>query len=84
MEIIPCTQATYLISKREERALTLSERIQLFVHLIICEFCRRFLEQTKIISKEARRLVSEESLTEEEKRKIQEELDAIGLNRRNE
>ena len=74
MEIIPCTQATLLICKKEERALTLRERFQLIVHLIVCEFCRRFLGQTKIISKEAGGLVSEERLSEEEKRKMRESL----------
>jgi hypothetical protein len=77
MEIIPCRQATYLISKREGHALTLRERFQLLVHLIVCEFCRRFLEQTKIISKEAKRLASEEKLTQEEKRKIREALNLL-------
>jgi len=74
MEIIPCTQATYLISKLEEHALTLRERLQLLVHLIVCEFCRRFLKQTKIISKEVNKLVREERLTEKEKREIEEAL----------
>ncbi len=74
MEIIPCTQATFLISKREEHVLTFREKFQLIVHLIVCEFCRRFLEQTKIISREARRLVLAERLTEEEKRKMREGL----------
>ena len=70
MEVIPCTQATYLISKKEEHALTLREWFQLLIHLIICEFCRRFLDQTKIISKAAGALVSREPLTAEEKRKM--------------
>jgi len=77
MEIIPCTQATFLISKSEEHALTLHERFQLFIHLIICVFCRRFLEQTKIISKEARRMASEEKLTEEERLKMQKALNSF-------
>ena len=74
MEIIPCIQATYLISKLEEHALTLCERLQLLVHLIVCEFCRRFLKQTKIISKEVNKLVREERVTEKEHREIEEAL----------
>ena len=71
MEIIPCTQATFLMSKREEHELTLRERFQLYVHLVICEFCRRFLKQTKWISREAYRISSTEMLSEGEKRKMQ-------------
>ena len=72
MEIIPCTQATFLMSKREEHALTLSETFRLSVHLLVCEFCRRFLQQTKIVAKAMRRLSSVESLTSEEKRRMRE------------
>ena len=70
MEIIPCTQATFLISKREEHALTLREKFQLFIHLLICEFCRKFQKQTRIISREAKRLGSPESLSEVEKQNM--------------
>ncbi|MFZ1081147.1 MAG: hypothetical protein WAO19_04395 [Candidatus Kryptoniota bacterium] len=72
MEIIPCTQATFLISKREEQMLTLREKFQLYVHLIVCEFCRRFLKQTKVITMAVRKLESLEGLSEDEKLKMQE------------
>ncbi len=77
MEIIPCRQATLLICKKQEHSLTLREKFQLYVHLVVCAFCRRFLEQTKIISKAAKGLASQERLSEEEKGKMQERL---GLN----
>jgi predicted anti-sigma-YlaC factor YlaD len=77
MEIIPCRQATFLITKREGHALTLRERFQLYVHLAICKFCRRFSEQTKLIAKAARRLTPGESLSEDEKRKMQEALKLV-------
>lgn len=70
MEIIPCTQATFLISKREKHALPFREKFQLLIHLMICEFCRRFLEQTRIISKAAKSIIAEEKLTVEEKVKL--------------
>jgi len=74
MKIIPCTEATYLISKLEEHALTLRERFRLIVHLILCVFCRRFLEQTKIISKAAGGSIPEEKLSEQEKQKMRKDL----------
>ena len=72
MEIIPCTQATFLMTKKEEHELTLREWFRLYIHLAICEFCRRFLKQTKIISKAAKRLVSDETLSTEEKLSMKE------------
>jgi hypothetical protein len=74
MEIIPCTQATFLMSKREERALTFGETIHLYIHLLVCEFCRRFLKQTNLITKAAKRVTSIESLTSEEKQKMRDSL----------
>lgn len=60
------------MSKREERALTVGEKFRLYLHLLVCEFCRRFLKQSKIISKEAKRLTSSELLTVVEKQKMKE------------
>jgi hypothetical protein len=74
MEIIPCTKATYLMSRREEHGLSLSETFHLYLHLIVCKFCRRFLKQTRIIAKEIRRMTSGETLTAEEKQKMKESL----------
>jgi len=70
MEIIPCTEATFLMSKREERALTLGETLHLYIHLLVCEFCRRFLKQTNIMTKALNRATSIEFLTPEEKQKM--------------
>lgn len=74
MEIIPCTQATFLMSKREEHVLTFGETIHLYIHLLVCEFCRRFLKQTNLIAKGAKRAASTESLTPEEKQKMKDSL----------
>jgi predicted anti-sigma-YlaC factor YlaD len=74
MEIIPCKQATFLMSKREEHALTLVETVQLYIHLLVCEFCRRFLKQTKLITKASKRVTSNEYLTSEEKQKMKDSL----------
>jgi len=74
MEIIPCKQATFLMSKREEHALTFVETLHLYIHLLVCEFCRRFLKQTRLIAKAAKRAASNESLTSEEKQKMKDSL----------
>jgi len=70
VEIIPCTQATFLMSKREENRLTLREHFQLLVHLLICKFCKRFLKQTRAIARKARSLAIAATLSDDEKRKM--------------
>jgi hypothetical protein len=70
MEIIPCTQATFLMSKREEHVLTFGETIHLYIHLLVCEFCRRFLKQITLIAKAAKHATSNDSLTSEEKQRM--------------
>ena len=74
MKIISCTQATFLMSKKEEHVLTLGETLHLYIHLLVCEFCRRFKKQTNIITKESGRMTSNETLTAEEKQKMKDSL----------
>jgi hypothetical protein len=64
---ITCQEATYLMSKDEARAAGLMDKIRLAIHLMICEFCRRFRKQTAIIVREAGNLAPEARLSEEEK-----------------
>jgi hypothetical protein len=47
---LSCKRATYLISKKEEGKLTAIEKVQLKLHLNICDFCTRFEKQTKFFS----------------------------------
>jgi flavoprotein len=37
--MLKCKQATELMSQSQDRALTLNERIQLKLHLLICRGC---------------------------------------------
>jgi len=76
MKIIPCTEATFLISKRQDTMLNTHEAWDLIVHLFVCKFCRRFLEQTRRLVREFGRIQANESLTSDEKRKIQEILNS--------
>ena len=43
--MLSCKQASQLISASLDRPLTLSERIVLRLHLIICKYCKRFSQQ---------------------------------------
>ncbi len=44
-----CEEATLLIAKRQETALTWQERIKLRFHTSICEPCTRFAEQVVLL-----------------------------------
>ena len=47
---LSCKKATFLMSKKEEGRLTLKEKIQLRLHLTICDFCTRFQKQVKFFT----------------------------------
>ena len=50
---ITCKKATYLVSKKEEHRLTISEWAKLQFHLAICSYCKLFQNQTKLVGKNA-------------------------------
>ena len=45
INIIPCQEATRLMSLAMERKLSLKERFDLKMHLCVCDLCTRFLKQ---------------------------------------
>jgi hypothetical protein len=42
-----CKDATYLSTKAEYSKLSFSEKFLFSFHLVICKYCRRFVEQTQ-------------------------------------
>jgi hypothetical protein len=60
------------MSKKEEGRLTPLEKIQLKIHLNICDFCTRFEKQTKFFSKNAAHLHDHSSakLSDQKKQEI--------------
>jgi hypothetical protein len=69
-----CQKATFLISKKEEGRLMLIEKIQLKLHLSICDFCTRFQKQVKFFASNAPHLHEHvhTPLSEEKKQAIKE------------
>lgn len=57
--MLSCKKASALIVKREDFMLRIIERIQLFLHVMMCSACRRFEAQNKIISKALKHLGEE-------------------------
>ena len=46
---LPCQEASFLISKRQETKLTWKEKIRLNFHVSICEPCSHFAKQVVIL-----------------------------------
>jgi len=71
---INCKEASFLISKQQETTLSLYEKLQLRLHLSVCDACRLFQIQTNSILKLLRQNKQKpyKSLSQHSKRKLQE------------
>jgi hypothetical protein len=69
---IGCKKATYLISKKEEKAISFFDSIKLKLHLGVCNACRLFEQQSWFIKINAKHNHEQLdiSLTDEAKEKI--------------
>lgn len=55
--MINCQKAVELSSRRLERALSLQERLALYLHVRVCVLCRRYAAQLRLLRRSIRRLV---------------------------
>ncbi len=55
--MLNCRSETKLLSDAQDRKLTLSEKMSLKMHLMICPACRHFAEQMQTIRKLSRAYV---------------------------
>lgn len=71
---LSCEQATFLMSKKEERTLAFKEKLQLGLHLRICDFCSRFQKQVRFFTGQAAKAHEHSGalLREEKKEEIRE------------
>ncbi len=69
---ISCKEATQLILKKEEGKLSIGQRVQLSLHLLICDLCKSFNLQNKWINKHIHHLQEHFSIkaSEEFKQKV--------------
>ncbi|MBI3136847.1 MAG: hypothetical protein HYZ14_19385 [Bacteroidetes bacterium] len=56
-----CRKASYIIEKREVSKLSLWEKLSLKFHLMICDLCRRYESDSKILGKILKSLHKHES-----------------------
>ncbi|GAB4216760.1 MAG: hypothetical protein Fur007_17420 [Rhodoferax sp.] len=64
-----CQQATRLISESQDRALSLSEKVALKVHLMMCSGCKNFSLQIPFLSQAMKAYAKGMDETQEEKSK---------------
>ncbi len=48
-----CQQATLLIERRADAALPFKTKVQLWAHLHLCPYCKRYAFQSKYIARQA-------------------------------
>lgn len=53
--MLSCKEATHLMSEAQERDLSLGERLQLKLHLAICDGCTNFRRQMNFLRQACRR-----------------------------
>jgi hypothetical protein len=47
--MISCHKATFLVEKRDTEGLTLAENFSLGIHTILCEACKRYEKQSRLL-----------------------------------
>lgn len=53
--MLKCKDSTHLLSEAQDRALSLSERLQLKMHLAMCTGCRNYKGQIAFLRQACRR-----------------------------
>ena len=75
---ISCARATYLISKKQECGLGIGERLQLTIHITICDVCKVFKIQINYIIKCSKNHSKEEHyLSSKAKQSIKAKVDEV-------
>ena len=56
--MLKCKDMTHLLSEAQDRKLTVSERLQLEMHLAMCSGCRNFKRQMAFIRQACRQYLT--------------------------
>jgi hypothetical protein len=73
--MITCKEATMLSVQKAEINISLSDRLRLFIHLLICQYCRLFNKQSKMIDKILSNWKTNKTLSTLEKNHLQTEIE---------
>lgn len=72
--LISCKEATLISVKKAEINISFYDRIRLYMHLLICQYCRLFEKQNKFIEKIISGWQTNKKLTSEQKAVLKEEI----------
>ena len=53
---LTCQEATRLAARAMDQSLTIGERVRLFLHSLLCSYCRNYVRQLRLVRKWARRV----------------------------
>jgi hypothetical protein len=80
-----CEEATLLVLRKDYDTIGWYQQIKISQHLLLCKYCRRFVQQNKLMQKKANKLfenpenVLDLELSEEAKQKMEANLATEGL-----
>lgn len=73
--IITCKEATMISVQKAEINVSLKDKLRLYMHLVICQYCRLFEKQNKVIDNLLKNWKTSKKLTESDKNKLQLEVE---------
>lgn len=62
--MLKCKEVTHLLSEAQDRELSVTEKLPLRMHLLICQGCRNFKQQMTFLREACRSYTSERKDTE--------------------
>lgn len=69
--MITCKEATHLISIRDEEKLSLSTKLKLKLHLMLCKTCLYFAKHIEILKSSIKNMVNDPNISFSENKKIE-------------
>lgn len=57
--LVSCETATFLIEKKLDSGLTSKQKVQLFVHEMICSVCRKYEKQSRMLDQLLRKKIGQ-------------------------
>lgn len=62
--MLKCKEVTHLLSEAQDRELSVTEKLPLRMHLLMCQGCRNFKQQMSFLRLASRNYTSERKDTE--------------------
>jgi hypothetical protein len=69
--MITCKEATHLISIQDEEKLSLSTKLKLKLHLMLCKTCLYFAKHIEVLKSSIKNMVNDPNISFSENKKIE-------------